>query len=874
MSIVIENKYLTYKISDSGQNEAFIVNGLEDRIIKGPAVKIISRDKTEIYPVSAVARGDILEFKFENGTVAEIICAVNDEYVTFTLKSVSNEDFHAITFVNVSLTDGSSDYQAVMIGMTLSTHMKEHPGDNRNLVASAYPHIGLFSTNRSPYPAKAGFFVAPTNRVREIERKILDEIPDGEVPKSRLGGPYSDTCKDDARGDYFILMTDTATLDNVDKIVEDMKKLGLTQVNLHHFTHYRQGDFKCLPDKFPNGVGDFRAVVDAFHSHGMKVGLQTYSFFVVPTSSYVSPIPHKDLEIMREFTLSEDISDTDNELFVCESTEGVNNIEGFVYTNSPYLWIDDELIKFSVAENGRFTVAKRGEYGTVPAPHKKGSSVKQLKQYFLLPFARVGSELFYEIARKTAEFYNESGADMFYLDALDGTFVLDGDDYVWYHAMDFVREMFKYLKRDIIFNCCYNPQYTGTWFVRSRYGAVDVSLNAHRRYIDAHVNYNKKTAERMGVVSELGWIDLFPRIERKQLGWQCDTVFEEDLEYICAKAFATGASISFLESFIAHKDLPIFEKYSELLKKYSLYRAENKPTAETKKYLEEVGNGAVLKDGALYRSCLFPMMIEQGFCRGSVNNPFTEQIPTFRIESMRAGDSYDSKNSVLLCDICENEPISNRCIRFEKPVSSNGNRAVGVWCKGDGSGALITINLRNFAINKQKSAEYYIKADFVGWRYFAFYKAQNGILPTDIYPMKELEYTTYTQLQDFYGYYRINFDFDAIDGVDITVKGSDKIYMKPIRMVSHIEPTCKNPTLHFGNTSIKIFTEIPAECNLYFDGRSCVLTDENGNVLDRPMHEGTPILSHGENEIILQRESKDELSRIKLTVGNVGEILQ
>jgi len=364
MSVIFETKYLRYEINDCGQNSAFITCGAENRIIKGPAAKVINADKSEVISTSAAYSDGILVLGFEDGTEARVICDENEEYITFTLKSVSREDFHAISFLNILLSENRSDYQAVMIGMTLSTHMKEHPGDNVNLVASAYPHIGLYSTPRSPYPAKAAFFAAPVDRVREIERHILDEIPDGEIPKSKLGGPYADVCAEEARGDYFILMTDTATLDNVDSIVADMKKLGLTQLNLHHFTHYRQGDFECLSDKFPNGVKDFRAVVDAFHKNGIKVGLQTYSFFVVPTSSYVSPVPHKDLEIMREFTLKEDIGSADNELFVSESTDGVNSIEGFVYTNSPYLWIDDELIKFSVAENGKFTVVK--EVLTIP----------------------------------------------------------------------------------------------------------------------------------------------------------------------------------------------------------------------------------------------------------------------------------------------------------------------------------------------------------------------------------------------------------------------------------------------------------------------------------------------------------------------------
>jgi len=41
--------------------------------------------------------------------------------------------------------------------------------------------------------------------------------------------------------------------------------------------------------------------------------------------------------------------------------------------------------------------------------------------------------------------------------------------------------MYKHLEREPVFDCCYNPQYTGSWYVRSRYGAVDESLNGHRQ---------------------------------------------------------------------------------------------------------------------------------------------------------------------------------------------------------------------------------------------------------------------------------------------------------------------------------------------------------------------------------------------------------
>jgi hypothetical protein len=150
--------------------------------------------------------------------------------------------------------------------------------------------------------------------------------------------------------------------------------------------------------------------VDRFHENGIKVGLQTYCFFLSRSSSYVTPVPHKDLDVLRSFTLKGDISEEVTSLSVEEDTEGITAEEGFIYVNSPFLWIDDELIRFSVAENGVFTVAERGALGTRPASHKSGSAVKHLKQYFLLPLAKAGSELFYEVARKTAEFFDATGA--------------------------------------------------------------------------------------------------------------------------------------------------------------------------------------------------------------------------------------------------------------------------------------------------------------------------------------------------------------------------------------------------------------------------------------------------------------------------------
>nr|MBQ4319321.1 hypothetical protein [Clostridia bacterium] len=629
----------------------------------------------------------------------------------------------------------------------------------------------------------------------------------------------------------------------------------------------------CLENAHPNGFSDFKKVIDRLHDEGMLVGLQTYSFFLVNYSTYITPVPHKDLDTLMEFTLAEDTDATCDTITVNESTDRLSAEDTYICVNSPYLWIDDEIVKFTSSDGNTIHIEERGAYNTVPAAHKKGARVRQLKQYFRIPCAKAGSELFYEIARNTAEFCNKCGADMFYLDALDGSFILDGEDYVWYHAMDFLREMYNHLDHDLIFDCCYNPQYTGSWFVRSRYGAIDTPQNSHRRCVDAHVNYNMITAKRMGVTPELGWIDLFTKGSKPENRRQNDTVYPEDLEYHCAKAFATEASLAFLYNFNVHEDMPCAEEYAQILKKYADYRKTASPTEDTVQWLSQPDNAAVLTDSGLYRRKHYVHTFEHSDSQMTFASEFEDSAPEIRIEPLYSAGRYDDPDAVTLCRIDETVPLTTMRIDFDTPISSNGKHGIGVWCYGDGSDTLICMNLRNFESNKQKSSEHFIRTDFEGWRYFAFYEHQNGTLPTELWERRELEYSNYNELQKFYGYYRVNFDYDAVSAVDITVKGSGRVYMKDIRFVEHTGIPMTNPTVRIGGTEVTFETELHQDHNLYFDGRVCRVTDAIGNTIALPKWHGNISTSQGDNTATITSES-EQYTRAKLTLTVTGAKLQ
>lgn len=870
-NIIFKTDFIKYEISASGENVFLGFGDKENFINKTPVAFITNNNREIINSVAASFKDGILTVTFADDTVAEIEVSERKSYLTFTLKKISQEDFLSISYVNISVKECRENCLC-LIGMTLSTHMKEHPGFNNVLQASAYPHIGLFKTNKSENPAKAAVIGTPKEMLRQIQKEVLKEVPKGELPISNFGGPYADNALPDAADTYTIFF-ETVTDKNIDDIIDSLKKFSINQIILHHYGHYTQGDFRFDENVYPGGMADFKKIVDRFHSEGIKVGLQTYSFFVVPKSSYVTPVPHKDLDTLKTFTLKEDISADDLSLSVLESTEGVTAEEGFIYVNSPYIWVDDEIIKFTKADDGKFEISERGALKTLPSVHKAGAKVKQLKEYFLIPLAKAGSPLFYEIARNTAKFYNESGADFFYLDALDGAFVLDGEDYVWYHAVDFIREMFKYLERDIIFDCCYNPQYTGSWFVRSRYGAIDVSLIAHRRFFDAHMNYNKETADKMGITGEMGWIDLYPDYEKDEKLWQSEIFSGEDLEYVCAKSYATGASIAFLEQFHKYKNTPRSKEYCDILKKYKDFAKENKPEEETVDFLKIAENSATLENGKLIKTRYESGIIRHKADSIDVFNPFEAQNAKITVSPLCIGKEYDSEGAVTLCEFNENEILKDSEIRFEKAIDSKGNNALGVWCYGDNSGAILCISLRGFALSGQRNGEHFIKIDFEGWKYFTFHENENETLPLDKWERRELEYKDYYNLQKFYHHYRPNINYSAIDGVDIKINGKCNIKLKNIRLIKHIETEIINPVIKTDCSILKVNTSLKYGERLIFDGKECIICDSFGNTLEKPSFEGDVILPKGKSAVSLKNENEDEV-RCKLSFTIKGDKLQ
>lgn len=895
VGVTFQTNFLRYSISSEGKNVEFTdISTGRNYVAEGYCGKLVDHEMKEHLPVAVAFRAPHLEVTYSNGIAAVIAVAEHAEYLTFQLVSVTSDTFYSISVVDVEVGidyDNEPSFVASCMSMTLGTRMEEYPGQNKKLYAEAFPHIGLTKTLRSDHPAKAAIIGAPEPLLRQMMKNVIEEIPDGELPKSKTGGPYG--CEIGLGKCTYTILGSPVTMDNIDEVITAMKKFGIKQANLHQGAMYRQGDFQVSEKAYPGGKEQFKAVIKRFHDEGMIVGLHTYTFFLAHAASlsvYTTPIPHPDLDTLHEFTLADDLDETSIEVIVNEALHDMDTSTGFHSQNTLILWVDDELVRFTGISDTApysFTGCERGAFGTKAAVHRKGARVGHLKSYFggyLAP--KKHSALFYEIARNTAEFYNECEFDAFYLDAIDGVFILDGNEFAWYHAMAFINEMYNHLKRPTVFDCCYGPQYPGSWFARTRFGALDNPYRAYNEFNDVHVEYDAKTAERMYLIPELGWWSLFPSGKEDMIGWQKQVMTIEELEYMCVKHLAMDACQCYQGSMMRYKELPILERFASVIRQYDEVRESGyfqfdkqtvrrlrAPRTEFKLVKEEEAYKLREMKTTKYRAESF----EEGRNTFHAVNPYGAQKPFIRIEALWTAEPYDSPAAQPLLGLDEAEPLElNRTYTFNEPLDTGGKRGIGVWICGDGRGETINVRLRSELWVGTAMADHFIKVDFTGWRYFSFYESQNGEMEHRDWPRTELEYKVYEDVKTFYASYTNTVDYAQIHFIDILTsgKGEYDVRMRPIVALPHKEQVLVNPSVTINGQSVTFLTELKSgtylECS---EEGECAVYDVKGNVIATPAIAGEIPTAHpGGNELtISSSETSPYVKRAAVTLRLLGE---
>jgi hypothetical protein len=767
-NVILENPIVRYEVTETGRSNSLIDKSTGVNLLAEGAetpVCTLQKKGTTWESLSITERDGLWHVGFGDADVVVVLRPeVYPTHFTVEVVSVTGEGVDQLNFLYLPLGAQAqqSNLAVCSLALNLQTNVPELPGPMIAAQASCYPRFGLVG-------AKAALIAAPREGMRATIQQVMLSSPS--LPHSPLGGPWALDAKIN-RGSYLIDTEGEVGESTIDAWIALAKNLGMKQIDFHTGKSMRFGDLRPNPERYPSGAGGVKTVVDQLHEAGLEAGLHTYAFYIAKDTPWVTPVPDRRLATSANFTLDADIDAVANAIPVAESTAGVSTITGFQIRNSVTLRIDDELIVFSGVNTEApfgFTQCERGALGTTAAPHAKGAAVVQLKECFGLFVPDGDSTLFTEVAARTAEVYNQAGFDMIYLDALDGSDILAGGLNSWHYAAKFVFELNARMDRPALFEMSTITHHV--WMLRSRMGAWDVPARGARRLADIHALANE-SAGRNYMPVNLGWSGIFD--------WapvQPERTFASDVEHLCARALATDSSLSLLVGFTpaAWERSANVRRLGGIIQRYETLRLNGGLPAGVLARLRESREPFVVTqdDGGSWQARLrreaAHIVQDNSATEWTVDNPFEGQRPRIRIEGLAGLEPLASKEAQLLADGKDSADLKplpaaegvtfsweagpgapeGTAPGLKLTARNNGapthsawggagkrfspalnlyNRGLGLWVHGDGSGAVLNVQLKSTEAAAGGRAEHYVNLDFQGWRYVELVEPESARL--------------------------------------------------------------------------------------------------------------------------------------------------
>ncbi len=864
-----------------------------------------------VLPLHAIYRQGVLELDYGSHGTVSIRVKTKGSAITFQVKQARLTDADRLVLFDIPLTlkgIPAEPTSACALALNLQTNVEEVPRATNQLKAYAISKFGFAG-------AAASIVVSKTKQFHGALQAAVLDAP--ELPHSSIGGPFA-LGKAINSGSY-LFNFGGMTEQNVGEWIALAQRAGLNQIDFHGGSSFRFGDCVPNPQTYPAGRASFKRVIDKLHAAGIKAGLHTYAFFMDKKCKWVTPVPDKRLAYDSEFTLADDLDAASTTVPVLETTANMNAITGFFVFNSITLMVDDELINYSgVQKDGKFafTNCTRGAFGTHVAAHKKGANLRHLKECFGLFVPDPNTTLFAEVAGSTASMFNECGFDMIYLDALDGEGILGGNDLAWHYGSQFVWEINKRLRKSALMEM--STFHHHLWYVRSRMGAWDHPTRSHKQFIDIHCKANEECA-RMFLPGQLGWWSI-----RTWTGASGEPTYSDDMEYLLCKCLGTGNGLALMgiDPTMMQK-VPALPRYADLIKRYEDLRHSGKvPTSMREKLAQPNSEFTLtgdLKAGWSFSPVSTAKIWPDQFTQSDdkwvsdttvVNNPTKTGHYRLRIEALQqAGEAGPAADRISLADPASGEVTlaqaapgitarisaagtltpggeavatiqaenssatrTGSWVQFKRVFSEvrnlKGREGLGVWVKGDGSGALLNLQLRCPSHVVAGIGEHYVTLDFTGWRWVELVEPEGRRWAEYSWPYG-----------DPYSIYRESTEYGQIGEFSMWLnnlsKGSTEIQIGSVYAMPLQNLSLKNPTVIIGGVTLRFPCEVPAGgCVEYDGGTTAVVYSGTGAVLTNLQGIQAVPIGAGQTRVRVSAASNGRARpRLRVSIGFIGEPL-
>ncbi len=835
-SIVLENNYAEITLSKKNSLVEKILDKKAKKDIKGEDTyffSLVDADKeTVILPTGLSLNKDVIVVESPKGKF-EIKVEAFDNYFTFELISQLPKDVFKVEIGETSFEWNANDASStgiVGIAMTYWINPNYFPDGQVNAYgASDKDKMKLGNTKGTVYShlrhqnAKFAIIVCPNSEQRERIKEVCRTIDRKVGLMSEIGGAWAR----DSRlnfGNYII--DGNSEKSYFDSALEFYKAIGVDQIDYHQGAYsVRQGDFKF--EKYKDGADFKKNVSDVLEANGMSAGLHTYSHYIRYDCETILADPkwQKQLGVIGEYTIAEDIPADADFIPTEESTENVPPYISFFAKSSPLILIGEEIVKFDHAKNG-FKVLARGTAGTKAVAHKKGEKIKHLDGYYhgIAPVS--GSELFLQIARNTAKAFNEGGFKMIYLDALDGLSRHCERYEYWYYTAMFVCEILQYCDTYPLIE--FSTFFPALYAARGRVGAHDTPYRSYKNWNKHHAMENAAHINRH-LAPTFGWYNFYPQTDMYPGNEHTKYHHTDDIEHMGALALMydfsnvfNGTNKATYERFAGvRRNVALYKKYDDLRKSLYFdeeYRQKLIDCPWEVQLKEKRGKkfSFVEKD---YQIAKLYDLNDSDRNTASFKNPFGAQVPFIRIEAMMStlGD-----NPMVMLPLDENKELITQKleVNYGGEINLADKLAKKVRVYGNGKGGKICIKTRCGSNSELGYGEYIIDISFKGWRDFILLESDNGARKDHAFEQGEGLYPTY----------RSSLNHNRTTKLSVQTEGDmEGVRMSSIVACDHTYEILKNPTVKIGDMGIMFECELMSSDFIEFDGKTAKVVDRYGN---------------------------------------------
>lgn len=828
------------------------------------------------------SEGDIIEANkaiFDGKTLRLIIgntwvdldVQIYKHYFTFEVTNNHLTGVESLSFIDLKLQyDYSKEDAIVAVGaaMSLQTDPFYYPSaESKEVLGRCTHHTGFKG-------AKLAVVACNKRQLRNYLKEVYYNIPKGSALISLVGGPFA--------LDSEVNKRDCLILNDADP-----SKLREWIVFYSHWG-IRQFDFEMGPKTFIQGQFSFpnfgsaagfkKQIVDPLEEAGIISSLHTYSYYIGYNADDIlgNPKWQQQLEFRESFTLAKGISAVDKDMSISGDKATLKNEQLFWTVHSPYLLIDNEILKYYIGANGLVSI-QRGQCGTKAVSHKAGAKVRLIGGYYSHIAPQPGSELFYEIARRTAVAYNEGGFKGIYFDALDGLGVhlryAGLGDYIWYYSAAFVNEVLKYCKIPPLVE--YATLYPSIWAARGRGGAWDYPTRGYKDFINDHIAVNE-TLMNCHYRTTLGWYNFFPTGTNTPTGFSVKYMFFDDVDFLGAKLIAYDQMMVY-ERLKENEvnTIPGLRRNMENFSQYNILRMQSYFSDKVKDIIKKGRYEYKLEkraDNWVFREAMY--------CRTKIRdikdsrlegmNPFEQQRPFIRIENLY---SSDCKTQIPLIKLDESTDLIKQQCKKEYPsfLNIDGHYALKVVMKGNGILSKDAICIRLSSLGGTDGyADYVVKTNFDGWKELILSDLDNAEYP-------DLKFQGMDD--QLYKIHRFSTNYTRISSLQIYTAGEcNGVRIKSIEAVPLTPNALVNPSVVMGNNSITFLDSLQSgEFVEYQVGNeTATIYDSIGNARNTMVErEGRFLVSNGKFSVFVHGipEHRNAPSEVVLTFGFYGDYI-